>query len=114
MTVLRGANLALKFVAELAAYAAFAYWGAATGPAAVSILLAIATPAVVIGLWAVFAAPKSERRLPTAQRIPFELAVFALAVVAAYVAIGPWAGTVLAVLVVVNAVLLTLLGQWEA
>ncbi len=112
--VLRGANLALKFVLELAAFAALAYWGAQAGGGAASILLALAAPAVAVALWAVFAAPRSERRLPAAGRIPFELAVFAVAVVALVAAGAVTAGLVLGSLALVNAALLTLLGQWES
>jgi hypothetical protein len=78
----RASNLALKFLLELAAFASFAFWGASVGSGAVSVALAIAAPAVAIGLWGLFAAPRSKRRLPTAARVPFELSVFALAIVA--------------------------------
>ena len=63
--------------------------------------------------WALFAAPKSERRLPDAARVPFELAVFGLAVAALAAAGSAGLAIVLGVLVAVNAVLLTTLGQWE-
>lgn len=112
--MLGAANLALKFLLELGAFAAFAYWGATTGDGVASIALAVAAPAVAIVLWGLFAAPRSSRRLPAATRIPFELAVFALAIVALLVADAPAAAVVLAALVVVNAALLTVLGQWEA
>jgi hypothetical protein len=112
--VLRGANLALKFLVELAAFAALAYWGATTGSAPLSIALAVAAPAIAIVLWGLFAAPKAGRRLPAAARIPFELAVFAVAIVALFVAGAPVAGAVLAALVVLNAALLTIFDQWEA
>jgi Protein of unknown function (DUF2568) len=112
--VLRAANLALKFLLELAAFAALAYWGATTGGGAASILLAVAAPAVAVALWAVFAAPRSERRLGEAVRIPFEIAVFAVAVVALVAAGAPVAALLLAALVLLNAALLTVLGQWES
>jgi Protein of unknown function (DUF2568) len=102
------ANLALKFLLELAAFAALAVWGAS-----VSVLLAIAAPAAAIVLWGIFAAPKSARRLPDRARIPFELAVFALAAVALAAAASVALAVVFGVLVVINAVLLTTLGQWE-
>ena len=80
--MVRATNLLLKFLLELAAFAAFAYWGGTVGSGAVSVVLAIAAPAVAIVLWAVFAAPRSDHRLSTAARIPFELGIFGLAVVA--------------------------------
>ena len=106
---MRAANLALKFLLELAAFAALAYWGAD-----ISIVVAIAAPAVAIALWAVFAAPKSARRLPAATRIPFELLVFGAAVAGLAAAGAATAAAVLGVAVVVNAVLLTVFDQWEA
>jgi hypothetical protein len=110
----RAFSLALKFVVELAAFAAFAYWGASVGSGAVAVLLAIAAPALAIALWAVFAAPKSARRLPTATRVPFELAVFGLAVVALVAAGALTAAIALAVLAVTSTALLARFDQWEA
>ncbi|HTT51895.1 MAG TPA: DUF2568 domain-containing protein [Streptosporangiaceae bacterium] len=46
--MLRSANLAVKFLLELAAFAALAYWGASTGHGAVRVLLAIAAPAAAV------------------------------------------------------------------
>ncbi len=45
---MRVLSLALKFVVELAAFAAFAYWGASLGSGAVSVALAIAVPSLAI------------------------------------------------------------------
>jgi hypothetical protein len=111
---MRVLSLALKFVVELAAFAAFAYWGASAGSGATAVLLAIAAPGVAIALWALFAAPRSERRLPTAARVPFELAVFGLAVVALLAAGAPVAAVVLAMLAIASTVLLFRFDQLEA
>jgi hypothetical protein len=110
---LRAANLAVKFALELVAIGAFAYWGATVTSGPVAVLLAVVTPTVAIALWSRLAAPRSDRRLPLTLRIPFELAVFALASVALFrtsslVAIA-FLGIVLA-----NTLLLTVLHQWEA
>jgi uncharacterized protein DUF2568 len=102
-------SLALKFALELAAFAAFAYWGAT-----VSIVLAIAAPALAIVLWGLFAAPRSERRLPLPARIAFESGVFILAVVALLAAGAFVAAIVLAALVALSTALLTRFDQWEA
>lgn len=114
MTVLRGANLALKFLLELAAFAAFAVWGASVGHGVVPVLLAIAAPALAIALWGVFAAPKSERRLSATARVPFELAVFGLAAAALFAAASTELAIAFTVVAIVNAALLGLFGQWEA
>jgi Protein of unknown function (DUF2568) len=52
---MKPANLALKFGLELAALAAFAYWGTTLHGAAVSALVAIAAPLAMIVLWGTFA-----------------------------------------------------------
>jgi hypothetical protein len=103
----------VKFVLELAAVAAFAYWGGTVGSGAVSVVLAIAAPLVAIILWGRFAAPKAPRRLPLRLRAPFELTVFALAALALLTASAA-AAIAFASVAIVNAVLLTALGQWEA
>ncbi len=113
-SMLRGLSLALKFLIELAAFAAFAYWGASIGSGAVSVVLAIAVPAVAIVLWARLAAPRSKRRLARTARIAFELTVFGLAIVALFVAGAPIAAVVLAALVATSTALLTRFDQWEA
>lgn len=111
--MLATANLALKFLLEVAAIAAFAYWGANTGAMPLSLILAVAAPAIAIAAWAVLAAPKAARRLPPETRIPFELTVFLGAVLALLVAGAPGPAVIMAGLVVLNAVGLTVLGQWE-
>jgi hypothetical protein len=110
---LRAANLGLKFLLELGAFAAFAYWGTTAADGALSVVLAIAAPALAVGLWSVFAAPKSDRRLRRAVRVPFELCVFGVAVVALLAAGQPAAAIVFGVLAAVNAALLTAFDQLD-
>lgn len=112
-SVLGAANLTLKFLLEVSAIAAFAYWGANTGEMPLSLILAIAAPVAAIAAWAVLAAPKSTRRLSPQTRIPFEITVFVAAVLALLATGAAGAAAVMAVLVVLNAVALTALGQWE-
>lgn len=112
--MLRALSLALKFLVELAAFAAFAYWGANVGSGVVSVVLAIAAPALAIGLWALFAAPRSQWRLATSPRVGFELSVFGLAIVGPLVIGARVAAVVLAVLVAASTALLARFDQWEA
>jgi hypothetical protein len=112
--MLRGANLALKFLLELAAFAALAYGGASLGSGVVSLLPAIALPGLAIGLWAVLAAPKSERRLALGPRLTFELGVFGLAAAALLLAGSPLLAGGFAALVVLNTALLAAWDQLEA
>jgi hypothetical protein len=112
--MMRTLSLALKFALELAAVAAFAFWGASVGSGAVAVVVAIAAPAVAIVLWGLFAAPRSRRRLPTGARVAFELSVFGLAVVALLVAGAPIAALVMALLTATSFVLLVRFDQLEA
>jgi hypothetical protein len=112
--MMRALSLGLKFLVELAAFAAFGYWGASVGDGVVSIVVAIAAPALAIVAWGLFAAPRSQRRLGTAPRVAFELSVFGLAIAALFVAGAVTAGIVLALLVVTSVVLLSAFDQWEA
>jgi Protein of unknown function (DUF2568) len=111
--ILKSANLALKFLLELAALASFAIWGADSESGALAVAHAFLAPLIVALLWGSFAAPRSGHRLPRATRIPFELTVFALAVVA-LLTVGhtAWA-IVLAVVTAINAAVLTALDQWD-
>jgi hypothetical protein len=103
-------NLALKFLLELGALAAFAVWGAST-----SVLLAVVLPVIAAVAWGLLAAPKARRRrLPLPLRAPFELGVFALAALALWDAASAVWAAVFAGLALGNAVLLTHFDQWEA
>lgn len=110
---MKAANLAAKFILELAALAAFAYWGGTVGSGAVSVVIAICAPLLAAVLWGALAAPNASRRLPTRLRIPFELTVFGLAALALGSAMSLLAGIVFALAAVINAALLTAFDQWE-
>jgi len=113
VSALNDANLALKFVLELLAIAAFAYWGASLDGVLVSVIVGIAAPASAAALWGLFAAPRSSRRLPTRARVPFELGVFALAAGGLLAVDWTAVAVVFALVVIVNAALLARLDQWE-
>ena len=107
-------NLALKFLLELAALAAFGLWGASIASGVAAVVLAVGLPVIVAVLWGAFAAPKARRRLPLRLRAPFELGVFALAALAFWQAESVAWGVAFAVVAAGNAVLLTVFDQWEA
>jgi hypothetical protein len=113
LSTVRLLNLGLKFVLEITALACLGIWGAtiAHGPAAV--ILAIGLPLLTAVLWGTFAAPKARRRLPLRLRVPFELSVFAVAAVALWRSESATPAVTFAGLVLLNALLLTALGQWE-
>jgi hypothetical protein len=107
-------NLALKFVLELAALAAFGLWGASVADGAAAAALAIGLPLAVAVSWGMFAAPKARRRLPLRLRGPFELTVFALGALALWGAESVVPAVVFAAVAAGNALLLTAFDQWEA
>ena len=111
---MRAANLALKFVLELAAIALLATWGSRTGHGVTSVVLAVAAPIAMIIIWGLWAAPRASRRLPDRLRIPLELTIFAAAGVLAYLSGLHVAAIAFGVVAAINAVALSLLDQWEA
>jgi len=105
------ANLALRFVLELASYAALGYWGASVGNiVAVRVALAIVVPAAAIALWVAFLAPKARRRLEGPSGLALELVVFLGASAAASVSVSVGAGLALGVVATANALALRALG----
>lgn len=112
MLALRSANLALKFLLELAAVAASLAWGADVGDGEWSLLLAVVLGAAAVMLWAPSRAEVTVR-LPSLRRIPFELCFFALACVAL---LGLGLHVLAAVFgagVLINAALLSTFGDWR-
>lgn len=106
---MRPTSLLLKFCVELAAFTAFAVWGwHVAGWWGVAL-----APAAGIAVWGRWAAPKSERRLPARWRIPLELAVLGLGAAALAHASHPSAALWMLGAVILSAVLLTVLDQWE-
>ncbi|HWD51581.1 MAG TPA: YrdB family protein [Acidimicrobiales bacterium] len=76
------ANLVIRFIVEMTAYAGLSYWGAANGSSVVArVVLAIFTPRAAMGRWSLLLAAKRWRlRDPTA--VGSELAIFTGAAVA--------------------------------
>lgn len=107
-------NLALKFVLELAALSAFAFWGAETGSGVWGAVLAVALPGAFVLLWGRFAAPRAPQRLSVVSRVPFELALLGLAC-PALVGIGATAPAIaFACALVINVAGAFTLRQWSA
>jgi Protein of unknown function (DUF2568) len=90
-------NLTVRFLCEIAAIAAFVWWG---WP-----VVGIVVGAGVIAFWWIFVAPKAKRRLSDPLRLLSELAIFGCAT-AAYFDVGQDAvAIVFAVLAVASALL---------
>jgi hypothetical protein len=101
------ANLALRFLLELLALAALAYWGVHTGgsPAA-DVALGAGAPLAAASLWARYAAPRSARRLRGPARAGVELSVLGAGALGLAAAGHPLLAAAFAAVVLINAVLL--------
>lgn len=86
----------LGFVLEVAMLAAFVYWGFRQD-SPWHLILGIGIPAVLVVVWGVFLAPRSERRLKPAVVAWVALALFLLAAGALFAAGAVLWGTLLAV-----------------
>ena len=78
---MRGALLALRFLLELCALAALAYWGATVDASTVvRVILAVVTPLLAAVVWGTWVAPRAPRLLDDPIRLIPEFAVFGGAV----------------------------------
>jgi hypothetical protein len=112
MELIKGANLALRFLLELCALGALGYWGFKTGNATIAkIALGVAAPLVAAVVWGTFVSPRAPVELPGALVVVLQASVF-----------GPTAGglaatghrtlaLVFVVVVAINAVLMYVWGQ---
>ena len=79
---MRTANLGLRFLLELALLGALAVWGFSLDSTWLSVVAGIGAPVIAAGVWGLWIAPKSERRLTDPSRLALELLLFAAAAVA--------------------------------
>jgi hypothetical protein len=100
------ANLLLAFLLELGVLAALAYWGVATGSTIpLKIVLGIGTPALVLIVWAIWGAPRSERRLRGRWYWLLRIGFDAAGAGALYVAGQHLLGTIFALVAALNCIL---------
>ncbi|WCB96813.1 hypothetical protein DSM104299_05581 [Baekduia alba] len=104
-TALSGLNLTLRFVVELAAFAALGVWGWHVGGP----VPGLALPVAAMVLWGLFAAPKARIAAPDAVRLGTQALVLGGAAVALVAAGAPVAGAVLGIVVAVNSALIAVL-----
>ncbi|MEU9130469.1 DUF2568 domain-containing protein [Kitasatospora sp. NPDC048540] len=111
--VLRGSNLALRLLLELAALVALGAGGyRVDGPLAVRVLLAVALPLAAALLWGRYASPKATVRSAPAWYLT-QVLVFGGAVAALAFAGRPTGALVLGVVMVANTAVLRALGEWH-
>ena len=112
METIKLANLALRFLLELCALAALAYWGFKTGESVVAKSgLGIGAPLLAAVVWGTFVAPGAPIQAPGFLRLVLELVVFGLASAALYSAGRPTLAWVLMLAFVINRVLMYAWGQ---
>jgi hypothetical protein len=105
METIKLANLALRFLLELCALAALAYWGFKTGESVVAkIGLGIGAPLLAAIVWGTFLAPRASIPTPEFLRLTLELVVFGSAAAALYSAGRPTLAWVLILAFVINRV----------
>jgi hypothetical protein len=109
--VLRPANRGLRFLLEVFALLAIAYWGFDTGGSLpVGIALGLAAPAVVAVVWGVFGSPRAAVPVSDRWRLLLEGLVFGTAAAGLYAVGQPILAGLFAALVVGNH---TLMQLWE-
>jgi hypothetical protein len=109
---LKAINLAARFFLELAALAAFGYWGFTAGQGPVlKIVLGLGAPTLVAVLWGMFVAPKAPRRLADPARLALEVAIFGMATLALVTEGLMTLALVFAVAVTVSLILMFAWGQ---
>jgi hypothetical protein len=111
MTVLKYANLALRFILELCALAGLSYWGYQTGGGwLVKIVLGLGIPLLAALAWGVFRVPNDPGRAPVPVpgplRLLLELVIFGSAIAGLVAAGRPSLAWVFGLAVVINYALL--------
>jgi hypothetical protein len=112
LELIKGANLALRFLLELSALGALGYWGFKTGSGAIAKAgLGLGAPLVAAVLWGTFVSPRAPVQLPGLLALIVQALVFGSAA-AGLVATGyRTMALVFVVIVVINAILIYTLGQ---
>ena len=109
---MRGANLGVRFLLELSALAATAYWGFSTASGVMQWVLGLGGPALVAVVWGLFVSPKAKVELPHPAQFGIELLVFAAAALALVAADQSVLGIVLAGLAIVSGTLNYVWRDW--
>ncbi len=106
----RGAILTIRFLCELGAVAAVAYWGSTTAGGVAGIALGLLCAAALMVFWTTFLAPRRRIDLPLPVRLLLELAVWVVAACALWSA----GHSTLAAVLVVAAVITGAANAWSS
>lgn len=105
MQLLKMFHMVLAFALELALLAAFGYWGFHDKKTPEKYLFGLGAPVLVIIIWGIWAAPKSEHRLQQPFMMVLKLALFGTAAVGLHRAGQSGPAILLAVLAAITIVL---------
>ena len=105
------ANLALRFLLELAGIAAIGYWGYHAATGLERWLIAIGAPAILIVFWSLVVAPGANVPIPLQVREVIGSIILLAAAAALYVAGAQAAALAYAGLIILNTVLTLVLGR---
>jgi hypothetical protein len=108
---MKAASLALRFLLELAAFAALGYWGFHEHDGLAAVLLGLGAPMLAIALWGLFVAPRRRIRRGEALRWGAELPVFGAATTALIDGGALALGVVFGVLALANGALVRFFGD---
>jgi Protein of unknown function (DUF2568) len=112
LELIKGANLALRFLLELCALVALGYWGFRTGSGAITkVALGIGAPLVAAVVWGVFVAPRAPLEPPGVVVLLLQVLVFGSAVAGLAATGYRTLALGFAVVVVINAILMYVWGQ---
>ena len=112
MELIKGANLALRFLLELCALGALGYWGFNTGNATIArIALGVGAPLVAAVVWGTFVSPRAPVELPGALVVVLQALVFGSAAVGLAASGHRTLALVFVVVVLINVVLMYVWGQ---
>jgi hypothetical protein len=105
MIVIKSLALLVRFLLELAALGAVAWWGFE-----VNVLLGVAAPLLVAVVWGLFIAPKATVEVPKAVWIGLQVLVFGAAALALAAVAPGWVAASFVAVVVLDSAALAVLG----
>ncbi len=112
MDILKGINLAVRFLLEICVLIAVGYWGFKTGSGwLLKILLGIGLPVLIAMVWGMFGAPKSAYQFHGLTLLGLEALVFGSGVLALFLTGSNSLAWIFALLLIVNKVLLVIWKQ---
>jgi len=112
MDILKGINLAVRFLLELCMLAAVGYWGFTTQSGwGIKLMLGIGLPLLIAVIWGLFVAPKAIYPLGGIPHLLLALILLGSGAVALFASGNPTLGWVYAIILIANQVLLVLWRQ---